>query len=377
MEKNNCKELIGKHKNIECSREAKKEGFSTFHYNRKENKDKKEENVTKKEKKCNGCLQIKEINKFISLANGRETRKCIDCRLKCKNGSKKKEFLDELRKKLPPCEICGDDNPFHKEFDHIEPGDKKDNVTNLYVKFMEEEASKCRSLCIKCHRKITIKNNESSKKNVRKNVKFIKEYKMKIGKCQNPECEDIFDIENLGFYEFDHIDFRNKDGQISDMVTRGISLNLIKIELEKCIMLCAYCHKEKTIEQNKEKKKYYLSLDKPIKNDYKWKDPGNFTDEQIKNIRELYNNSYKTIDAIAKIYKTTIKTIYHIIDNVVYIDPNYKRIREKKKKFPPLEENKKEEIFDLWNQKPRPYTAKEIMKMFNCGKGTFEKIVYG
>jgi len=161
-------------------------------------------------KKCRSCLQNKDIRNFISFINGTETTCCRECREKNKSDSKRRNILKELRRALPPCEICGDDVTEHKEFDHIDPSTKIGDVSTLPMKQMLEEAPKCRCLCTKCHRKYTIKNLVSKKKEVELAKQFIKEYKLNLGGCQEPCCKDVFDPENLGFYEFDHIDFKTK-----------------------------------------------------------------------------------------------------------------------------------------------------------------------
>jgi len=72
----------------------------------------------------------------------------------------------------------------------------------------------------------------------RENVKILAvEYKG--GKCQNPECGYN---KYVGALEFHHTD-GDKDFGIS---TKGHcrSWEIIKKELDKCIMLCSNCHKE-------------------------------------------------------------------------------------------------------------------------------------
>lgn len=48
--------------------------------------------------------------------------------------------------------------------------------------------------------------------------------------------------------EFDHIT-NDKYKNISDMVHNGTSINAIKIEIEKCEVRCANCHRRKTAKQ--------------------------------------------------------------------------------------------------------------------------------
>ena len=50
--------------------------------------------------------------------------------------------------------------------------------------------------------------------------------------------------------EFDHIDPSNKKANISAYMNRGVTLELLKQEIEKCQMLCANCHRAKTAKDN-------------------------------------------------------------------------------------------------------------------------------
>ena len=45
---------------------------------------------------------------------------------------------------------------------------------------------------------------------------------------------------------FDHIDMENKEFDVSEMVRMWFSIEKIKKEIEKCQVLCANCHWEKT-----------------------------------------------------------------------------------------------------------------------------------
>ena len=61
-----------------------------------------------------------------------------------------------------PCTSCGESNPIVLEFHHLNPKEKRNDVSNMAshgysVKSIEEEIEKCIILCANCHRKKTAK----------------------------------------------------------------------------------------------------------------------------------------------------------------------------------------------------------------------------
>lgn len=49
--------------------------------------------------------------------------------------------------------------------------------------------------------------------------------------------------------EFDHINAANKSYDVSSMIRLKHSIEKIQEEIDKCQVLCLYCHRKKTIEQ--------------------------------------------------------------------------------------------------------------------------------
>lgn len=47
--------------------------------------------------------------------------------------------------------------------------------------------------------------------------------------------------------EFDHVDPSTKSYNVSEMVERGYSLDAIKIEVDKCEVVCCNCHRRRTV----------------------------------------------------------------------------------------------------------------------------------
>lgn len=190
-----------------------------------------------------------------------------------------------LKENAPPCILCEDSIPDHLEFDHVDRILKTKAISSIRtVEELIAEIPKVRVLCKKCHRKITYLGNNYNTVNpvfiqfgtleerrkiyeipgVKRNRDFINNLKLELKGCQNPLCNDIFDPENLPFYEWDHVDCRTKKYQISVMVSTSKSIDSIKQELEKCQLLCGYCHSIKTRQDQKLMKEYYQSLTEPL-----------------------------------------------------------------------------------------------------------------
>ena len=84
----------------------------------------------------------------------------------------------------------------------------------------------------------------------RKNTKKYREegrnliYEFKLG---NP-CTSCGETNPI-VLEFHHLDPKTKRNDVSNMATHGYSVESIEKEIEKCIILCANCHRKKTAKQ--------------------------------------------------------------------------------------------------------------------------------
>ena len=123
------------------------------------------------------------------------------------------------------------------------------NHQSLYE--VQTELTKGRWLCVWCHRKETMEENNvlypetiSTLKRI-KAKSYIDNLKIDIGSCQI--CSKYVTLETVSFFEFDHIDPSNKIDNISNMV--GLNKQLINEEIVKCRLLCCKCHRIHTIEQ--------------------------------------------------------------------------------------------------------------------------------
>jgi len=123
---------------------------------------------------------------------------------------------------------------------------KKNNVSELGSETaMRLEALKTQNVCMRCHLEETIfreAGQYASKYTYTERAKkaFVDEYKRNLGGCSI--CEYVND-DLLRFFHMDHFDPENKVKEISRMVkSPRYTLDDVKIELEKCRMLCAHCH---------------------------------------------------------------------------------------------------------------------------------------
>ena len=80
---------------------------------------------------------------------------------------------------------------------------------------------------------------EHNKKYILRGRIFLHE--LKLGNpCQH--CGE----DNPKVLEFDHINPEDKKQEIAYMATHAYSIETIKKEIEKCVILCANCHRERT-----------------------------------------------------------------------------------------------------------------------------------
>lgn len=88
-------------------------------------------------------------------------------------------------------------------------------------------SSKYKIKCVKC---------QSRRKSLRKNLnrkQLLEEHGSKCSKCSYNKCESAL--------QFHHIDPSKKEFEISES---AYSLENLKAEAKKCILLCANCHAE-------------------------------------------------------------------------------------------------------------------------------------
>lgn len=218
-------------------------------------------------KQCTSCKKIKETSEFY-LQLGVPKSPCKACRIELqkniyrknrdyyakqkhsiskKTALKNKEFID-LFKEMCPCKDCLKYFPsFCMEFDHTS-SDKTANISKLVYDGMSiytiiSEIKKTDLVCILCHRLRTF-SRTTNKYNDRRQKKY--DY---ILSKKNKPCEDCGVSYKPCQMDFDHTDPTTKRNNIAQMINH--STVSIDEEISKCKLLCALCHRKKTI-KNKE-----------------------------------------------------------------------------------------------------------------------------
>ena len=140
-------------------------------------------------------------------------------------------------KKTLKCEICGEDHYQTITFHHKNPKEKEYNIANIRSLGDKEkillEISKCQIICDNCHRNIHSDLNRKSCKR----EKFIRDYKSSHPcKCGENRSACL---------QFHHLDPKTKIKDIGYMQTHSklFTLEQIKEEIDKCMVICGNCHK--------------------------------------------------------------------------------------------------------------------------------------
>lgn len=263
-------------------------------------------NLYFKNKFCSECKEIKSTSEFLIVEkNNKEIfyYYCNDC---IKKRSRKKDKNCKqiaVNYKGGKCEICGYNTSLKAlEFHHKDPEQKEFSISKYrYIKIIDgdfkQELDKCLLLCANCHREehqrlylekinkqknIDIQTNENSTDEIKyckacDTNKSIKEFylcnnkrkgiKEHFSYCKSCLIQKTIDIQKqvkkeaveykgnkchcCGYnkenaaLEFHHLDPTKKDFSIASInKSIGHITDKVKDELDKCVLLCANCHRE-------------------------------------------------------------------------------------------------------------------------------------
>jgi len=176
------------------------------------------------------------------------------------------QWLQQL-KAHQKCVDCGQTyEPYCMDYDHLpNKGSKIKSVSRMVMDNVPkdkilEEINKCDLVCLLCHNKRTyIRFNETLgdhrkyRPHQQRNIDLINRFKNTT--CTF--CHQKYDICNM---QIDHIDPATK---LYDVCTlKSCKLEKLRSELDKCQVLCALCHRRKSILEQRDKK-YHVRRAQP------------------------------------------------------------------------------------------------------------------
>lgn len=230
------------------------------------------------------CNNSKDIECFVKQAKALDGLFpwCEECRKKYRKNkrSSKLEFYRSCDKQKRKDRVkwfhelkynitCKDCNKIHEpicmDYDHI--SDKVKDVSRMVLDNTPKEKiileiEKCELVCLLCHNKRTYNRfNDNLGKDrkypshVQRNIDIINNFKNKPCALCNNQYENY----NM---QIDHIDPSIKLFDICQMKSRKVEY--LQNELDKCQVLCALCHRKKSISEQKDNK-YKIDRIKPLK----------------------------------------------------------------------------------------------------------------
>lgn len=191
-------------------------------------------------------------------------------------------WFQELKSNIP-CADCGQIyEPYCMDYDHVpKRGDKIKGVSRMVLDNTPEEIilleiKKCDLVCLLCHNRRTYNRfNETLGKDrkypshVHRNIGMINTFKS----CPCNMCGQQYEHFNM---QIDHIDSNTKLYDVCQLKSRKVET--LQVELDKCQVLCALCHRRKSITEQQDKK-YNIDRPQPLKRQELFFDPNTNTKE--------------------------------------------------------------------------------------------------
>lgn len=134
------------------------------------------------------------------------------------------------------CVICKLDK-YESEFNKNRS--RKDGLSNVCRECSSERSKKYYADNKEHHRKVVGKRNIKKRKEARHYLMSV------LSKAKCADCS----IADLRVLEFDHVRGK-KFNNISTMIAGGYSVDMIKIEIAKCDIVCANCHRIRTFKRS-------------------------------------------------------------------------------------------------------------------------------
>lgn len=177
--------------------------------------------------------------------------------------AKRIQWLTNIKKDTP-CKDCGKIfDSFCMDFDHLFGKIKSVSrmlLENASKDSILEEIKKCDLVCVLCHNiRTNIRLVRCSEK---KHTKYVARNITIINKAKNKPCKICGNQYSSYNMHFDHIDPSTKFKNISQL--KSVTVKTLLLEMEKCQVLCALCHRRKSIiDQRLKKYKQRIVILKP------------------------------------------------------------------------------------------------------------------
>lgn len=159
--------------------------------------------------------------------------------------SRLRNWLTSLKERSNGCLECGEKNPYCLDFHHRKDEERLMSVSRMvpsgYGKDrISEEIENCDILCANCHR---IHHAGPLSTNSRPRRYEHRSWILKFKAQSNGCCK--CDMSNPHCLDFHHREGTQKSGTVSELVNYDLPKEDLKIEIEKCDILCANCHRIK------------------------------------------------------------------------------------------------------------------------------------
>jgi hypothetical protein len=228
---------------------------------------------------CSGCDNILSYDMFhlnITRVSGKGSL-CKICKHEevVKNYAENKEEINNKNRKRRsdavkwlheiknvPCKDCGETfHPYCMDFDHLDPATKVKNVSRMILENAPKdrilkEIDKCDIICILCHNERTYDRQQKKNKEYRiKNPiqtngskRYYRDVEI-INKAKNKPCAICNSLYIHYNMQLDHIDPSTKAEDVCQL--KGRSPKKLQAEIEKCQVICALCHRIKSVFEQK------------------------------------------------------------------------------------------------------------------------------
>lgn len=222
--------------------------------------------------------------------------------------------LKAINEKGGCCCVCGNNNIEHLSFHHTSMKDKECTISSLLTShnkwnIIQKELEKCILVCENCHREIhyqqDLEKNDKRYTNVKDSYLYYLNT-ISCSVCGYSKCKRSLDLHHKDDKKIEFCNIRKRLNTIEDLD------EIIRDELDKCIVLCANCHR--TEHFNKEKYGMY--------EEHIIKKSNNLCEKQSKidrNVVKKYLESGMKQIQISKILNCSRGTISDIINNKKYM----------------------------------------------------------